>query len=62
MKVLIFVAALATLLMPIHGALRQCAGTGGDNKYESSGSLTEDWTQKACTASGGSIDNNRERF
>ncbi|KAG4036300.1 hypothetical protein PC123_g28130, partial [Phytophthora cactorum] len=27
MKVLIVVAALATLLMPVHGALRQCAGT-----------------------------------
>ncbi|KAG3126121.1 hypothetical protein PC128_g27262, partial [Phytophthora cactorum] len=44
MKVLIVVAALATLLMPVHGALRQCAGTGPDNRYEGSGYLTADFT------------------
>ncbi|KAG2779865.1 hypothetical protein PC111_g24626, partial [Phytophthora cactorum] len=60
MKVLIVVAALATLLMPVHGALRQCAGTGPDNRYEGSGYLTADFTEKACAASGGSMDPNRK--
>ncbi|ETP33726.1 hypothetical protein F442_17797 [Phytophthora nicotianae P10297] len=60
MKVLIVVAALGTLLMPVHGALRQCAGTRPDNRYESSGYLTADFTQKACDASGGSIDPSRK--
>ncbi|KAG7394734.1 hypothetical protein PHYBOEH_004777 [Phytophthora boehmeriae] len=55
MKVLVVVAALAALLMPV-----QCAGTDSDNKYEGSGFLTADFTQKACTASGGSIDPNRK--
>ncbi|KAG6595741.1 Gag-pol Polyprotein [Phytophthora cinnamomi] len=35
-----------------------CAGTAADNTYESSGFLTADFTQKACKASGGSIDPN----
>ncbi|POM58967.1 hypothetical protein PHPALM_36320 [Phytophthora palmivora] len=54
MKVQIVIVALATLLMPI-----QCAGTGPDNRYERSGFLTADFTQKACAASGGSIDPTR---
>ncbi|OWZ17337.1 hypothetical protein PHMEG_0008731 [Phytophthora megakarya] len=60
MKFLIAIAALATLLMPTHAALRQCAGTGSDGKYEGTGYLTADWTQAACTASGGSIDPNKK--
>ncbi|OWY93571.1 hypothetical protein PHMEG_00036984 [Phytophthora megakarya] len=61
MKVLIVLAALAALLTPI-----QCAGVdpsfnGAIGKgYESSGSLTTDWTQKACAAAGGSIDPNKK--
>ncbi|POM69479.1 Hypothetical protein PHPALM_14231 [Phytophthora palmivora] len=45
MKFHIVIAALATLLMPV---------------YESTGFLTADFTQKACAASGGSIDPNRK--
>ncbi|KAF4046759.1 hypothetical protein GN244_ATG00758 [Phytophthora infestans] len=56
MKVLIVIAALTILLTPVDGALRQCAGTGPGNRYESSGYLTADFTQNACAASGGSID------
>ncbi|GMF30627.1 unnamed protein product [Phytophthora lilii] len=37
-----------------HGAFRQCAGISND-RYESTGFLTADFTQKASTASGGSI-------
>ncbi|KAJ8537494.1 hypothetical protein ON010_g13103 [Phytophthora cinnamomi] len=55
MKVQHVLVALSALLLPTHGAHRQCAGTGDDNKYEASGFLTADFTQKACTASGGSI-------
>ncbi|OWZ04834.1 hypothetical protein PHMEG_00023192 [Phytophthora megakarya] len=58
MKILIVIAALAAVLMPAHGALRQCAGTR-DRMYETSGFLTADWTQKACNASGGTIDPNK---
>ncbi|KAJ8564265.1 hypothetical protein ON010_g7080 [Phytophthora cinnamomi] len=58
MKLQLVLVALAALLMPTHGALRQCAGTAADNTYESSGFLTADFTQKACKASGGSIDPN----
>ncbi|ETK84947.1 hypothetical protein F441_10310 [Phytophthora nicotianae CJ01A1] len=60
MKVLVVITALATLLMPTHGALRQCAGTDNDYAYERSGSMTADFTQKACAASGGSIDPSRK--
>ncbi|KAF4045240.1 hypothetical protein GN244_ATG02372 [Phytophthora infestans] len=61
MKVLIVFAAVATLLMPVsHGVLRQCAGIGFDNKYEASGFLTADFTQKSCASSGGLIDPNRK--
>ncbi|POM73907.1 Hypothetical protein PHPALM_9197 [Phytophthora palmivora] len=60
MKFQIVIAALATLLMSVHGALRQCAGTSPANRYESSGFLTADFTQKACVASGGSIVPNRK--
>ncbi|KAG1709915.1 hypothetical protein DVH05_016929 [Phytophthora capsici] len=56
MKFQIVIAVLAALLMPAHGALRQCAGTSTDKKYEPSGFLTADFTQNACKASGGSID------
>ncbi|POM61451.1 Hypothetical protein PHPALM_21206 [Phytophthora palmivora] len=60
MKVQIVIVALAALLLPVHGVLRQCAGTGLDKRYERSGFLTADFTQKACAASGGSIDPTRK--
>ncbi|KAG6608889.1 small cysteine-rich secretory protein SCR99 [Phytophthora cinnamomi] len=65
MKVWLVLVALSALLLPTHGALRQCAGIEDDNSgatdnesYEPSGFLTADFTQKACKASGGSIDPN----
>ncbi|OWY91825.1 hypothetical protein PHMEG_00039434 [Phytophthora megakarya] len=66
MKVLIVIVALTTLLAPIHGARRQCAGVdpnrdgSGPYVYEGSGFLTSDWTQKSCTAAGGSVDPNKK--
>eukprot|EP00644_Phytophthora_capsici_P004954 jgi/Phyca11/4198/fgenesh1_pm.PHYCAscaffold_1_\ len=60
MKFQIVIAVLAALLLPADGALRQCAGTSSDNRYESSGFLTSSFTQKACIASGGSIDPNKK--
>ncbi|OWZ17785.1 hypothetical protein PHMEG_0008221 [Phytophthora megakarya] len=67
MKVLIVIGALVTLLMPTHSAPTQCAAAtsntiqpGTSLTYEGSGYLTADWTQKACTASGGSIDPNKK--
>ncbi|OWY94307.1 hypothetical protein PHMEG_00035999 [Phytophthora megakarya] len=66
MKVLVVIAAFATLLAPIHGARRQCAGIDPNNDgsgpfvYEDSGFLTSDWTQKSCAAAGGSIDPNKK--
>ncbi|OWZ03050.1 hypothetical protein PHMEG_00025288 [Phytophthora megakarya] len=59
MKILLVVAVLATVLMPARGVLRQCAGTGPDRKYESSGFLTADWTKNACNAAGGKLDPTR---
>ncbi|OWZ10947.1 hypothetical protein PHMEG_00016111 [Phytophthora megakarya] len=59
MKVLIVIAALTTLLVPTHGALRQCAGTL-NNRYESSGFLTADWTKNACNDSGGILDSTKK--
>ncbi|GMG17061.1 unnamed protein product [Phytophthora fragariaefolia] len=44
MKVQIVLVALA------------CAGTDNDIRYERSGSMTADFTQRSCSASGGSID------
>ncbi|KAG6608915.1 small cysteine-rich secretory protein SCR99 [Phytophthora cinnamomi] len=65
MKVQLVLVALSALLLPTHGALRQCAGKEVDNagkaedeSYEPSGFLTADFTQKACKASGGSIEPN----
>ncbi|EGZ21509.1 hypothetical protein PHYSODRAFT_493442 [Phytophthora sojae] len=58
MKLQIVIVALAALLMPTDGALRQCAGAS-NNRYESTGFLTADFTIKACAASGGSIDPNK---
>ncbi|OWZ03978.1 hypothetical protein PHMEG_00024200 [Phytophthora megakarya] len=60
MKVHTVIAALVALLMPVHGTLTQCAGVDRDIKFESSGFLTADWTQKACAASGGLIDPNKK--
>ncbi|OWZ19819.1 hypothetical protein PHMEG_0005862 [Phytophthora megakarya] len=60
MKIRIIVVALVALFVPIHAIPTQCAGTGPDNRLESSGFLTADWTQKACSASGGSIDPNKK--
>ncbi|KAJ8544522.1 hypothetical protein ON010_g11744 [Phytophthora cinnamomi] len=63
MKVQIIIAALATLLLPVHGADEgrlQCAGgnksDGSGIIYENSGFLTADFTQKVCAKVGGSID------
>ncbi|KAH0419766.1 hypothetical protein CcaCcLH18_14293 [Colletotrichum camelliae] len=60
MKAQIAIVALATLLAPTHAALRQCAGTGSDLRYEPSGFLTSEFTQAACSAAGGSIDGSRK--
>ncbi|EGZ11793.1 hypothetical protein PHYSODRAFT_336289 [Phytophthora sojae] len=71
MKVQIVIAALATLLLPVHGASNtarlQCAGGVPDNTgagsgiiYENSGFLTADFTQKSCAAAGGSIDSSKK--
>ncbi|KAJ8575796.1 hypothetical protein ON010_g3414 [Phytophthora cinnamomi] len=63
MKVWLVLVALSALLLPTYGALLQCAGIEEDNSgeadnesYEPSGFLTADFTQKACKASGGSIE------
>ncbi|KAG6608990.1 small cysteine-rich secretory protein SCR99 [Phytophthora cinnamomi] len=65
MKVQLVLVALSALLLPTHGALRQCAGTAKEdagevkkNSHEPSGFLTADFTQNACKASGGSIEPN----
>ncbi|POM71277.1 Hypothetical protein PHPALM_12174 [Phytophthora palmivora] len=60
MKFQVVIVVLATLLISVHGGFRQCAAKAPDNRYESSGFLTADFTQKACAASGGSIDPNRK--
>ncbi|KAJ8507816.1 hypothetical protein ON010_g18932 [Phytophthora cinnamomi] len=66
MKTQIVIAALATLLLPVHGAgpaRLQCAGGVPDNRgggsgiiYENSGFLTAYFTQNACAVAGGTID------
>ncbi|KAG6578119.1 small cysteine-rich secretory protein SCR99 [Phytophthora cinnamomi] len=58
MKVQFVLVALAALLVPTYGGLRQCAGTKS-NRYETSGYLTANFTQNACKASGGAILPNR---
>ncbi|OWZ17415.1 hypothetical protein PHMEG_0008639 [Phytophthora megakarya] len=51
MKILVTVAALATLLLPV----MRCAGIGPDGKYEGSGLLTSDLTQHTCNLVSGFI-------
>ncbi|EGZ14425.1 hypothetical protein PHYSODRAFT_560508 [Phytophthora sojae] len=64
MKLQIVLAALAAVMLPVHGAKLQCSGAVSDSNgnpvAESSGFLTADFTQKACAASGGSIEPNRK--
>ncbi|KAJ8522851.1 hypothetical protein ON010_g17645 [Phytophthora cinnamomi] len=68
MKVQIIIAALATVLLPVHGADQtgvQCAGGVPDSRgegsgiiYENTGFLTADFTQNVCATAGGTIDPN----
>ncbi|KAE9036853.1 hypothetical protein PR002_g6864 [Phytophthora rubi] len=67
MKLQIVIAAIAALLLPVHGASntigQRCAGAFPSDDtgivYENTGFLTADFTQKSCVAAGGSIDPNK---
>eukprot|EP00644_Phytophthora_capsici_P003894 jgi/Phyca11/108546/e_gw1.15.608.1 len=60
MKVFFGIATIAALLTPVHGVSLQCAAKNSALAYESSGTLTADFTQKACKEASGSIDPNRK--